>query len=487
MSVGETLFSNFRGTFPQVFAAISGTLFAISDGMTYGWTAPYIPYLISDQSHVKITLFEAEFLETALLVGSFCGLPLTIYLVDKIGRRNSLLLASCVVLLAWIAIAVGNRIEYIFVARFFCGMSGNMAFVAAPMFIAEIADQKIRGFLSGIIYIMMLLGCLIVYCVGPYLPFYVPSIVGGSVAIIELLTFSRVPESPLYLLYKNKPEQALESLKHYKPYTDINKEMDEMVAILEAQQKQKRKLSDLVTMASNRKAIIIMTVLNAGQHLCAYSVILMNLHSILQSAGSIYMDSSVAAILFAALMLIAATFASFRIDHYGRKVLLIFSNVTTGICLLSIAVYFNLKEMGCDVLSVSWIPIVAVMIYGAVFKAGVGLVPIVVTAEVFPTNFKEIGMTLSDAMFIVGGIVALQLYQWLSHDYGLYPPFYLFAAFSFFITIFTVFFVPETKGRSLDEIQAILRGEKYRDTTTLPKTITPPPQTKNSLKYELEL
>ncbi|CAH1153891.1 unnamed protein product [Phaedon cochleariae] len=455
-----SLLQNFKGTSTQMVAAISGTLFAISDGMTYGWTAPFIPYLISDKSHIKTTKHEAEYLETALLLGSFCGLPITIYLVDKIGRKKSLLLASCVVLLAWIAKAFGNNIWYFFVARFFCGMSGNMAFVAAPMYIAEIADQKIRGFLSSIIYIMMLLGCLIVYSVGPYLPYYIPSIIGVIVAGTELLIFSRVPESPLYLLSKNKPERALESLKYFKPYTNATKEMDDLVEVLREQQKNKGKFWDLLTVSSNRKAILIMTVLNAGQHLCAYTVILMNLHLILEAAGSIYMDPPIAAILFATLMLLAAMFASFQIDNYGRKVLLIFSSVLTALCLLSIAVYFNLKQMGVDVDGVSWIPIASVMVYGAVFKIGIGLVPIVVTAEIFPTDLKAIGMTLSDAMFILGGIVGLQLYQWLSDSYGLYVSFYLFAACGFFIALFTIFVVPETKGRSLDEIQAILKGEK---------------------------
>ncbi|CAH2016101.1 unnamed protein product [Acanthoscelides obtectus] len=165
-----------------------------------------------------------------------------------------------------------------------------------------------------------------------------------------------------------------------------------------------------------------MTVLNAGQHLCAYSVILMNLHLILEAAGSIYMDSSIAAILFAALMLLAAAFASSQIDKYGRKALLIFSSVLTGVCLVAIAIYFHLKIIGVDVLAVSWIPIASVMVYAAVFKIGVGLVPIVITAEIFPTNLKTIGMTMSDAMFIIGGIVAIHCTSGWSSLLGCMPP-----------------------------------------------------------------
>ncbi|XP_072389790.1 facilitated trehalose transporter Tret1-like [Diabrotica undecimpunctata] len=452
-----------KDTYPQIIAAVSGTLFAISDGMTYGWSAPYIPYLISDISHIQTTKREAEFLETAFLLGSFCGLPFTVYLVDKIGRKKSLLLASFVVLVAWLAIGLGNQMVYIFVARFFCGMSGNMAFVAAPCFIAEIADSKIRGFLSSIIYVMMLLGCLIVYSVGPYLPFYVPCIIGGTVAIIEILVFSRVPESALYLLSKDRPEDALHSIKFYKPYVDPIKELEQISKSLEEQRHEKGRFLDLFLVPSNRKGILIMTVLNAGQHFCAYSVILMNLHLILENAGTNYMNSAHAAILFAALMLISVIFASFQIDKYGRKVLLLFSSILTAVCLLSIAVYFNLKIIGYNVISFSWIPIVSIMIYAVVFKLGVGIVPIVITAEIFPNNLKAIGMTLSDAMFITGGLVAVNLYQFMTEYIGIHVPFYIFGGFAVFITFYTIFFVPETKGKTLEEIQSILKGRNPND------------------------
>ncbi|KAJ8972655.1 hypothetical protein NQ317_015375 [Molorchus minor] len=348
-----------------------GSLFAISDGMSYAWTAPMIPYLISDRSHIKTTLAEAEWLETILMMGALCGLPTTIYLVDKIGRKRSLLLASFTMILAWSTIALGPNIIYLYVARFFSGMAGDMAFVAAPMYVAEIADREIRGFLSGIIYLMMLIGCIIMYSVGPYFPFYVVSIVGCSVTLLE-------------------------------PNINVDEEILEISKAIERQKTERGRILDLFVIPSNRKGMLIMTVLNGGQHLCAISVILMNLHLILEAAGSIYIDSSQAAIIFSVVMLIAAAFASLQVDKYGRKVLLITSSILTGCCLLALAIYFNLKITGYDnILNVSWIPIVSVMIYAAVFKIGMGIVPIIVTAEIFPAKMKAIGMTVADAMLTV--------------------------------------------------------------------------------------
>ncbi|CAG9817087.1 unnamed protein product [Phaedon cochleariae] len=376
------------------------TLFAISDGMSYGWTAPIIPYLISNSSHLATTKYEAEWLETDLMLGSFCGLPTTIYLVDKIGRKRSLLLATCCSLFGWIVIAVANKMVYIHVVRFLFGMSANMSFVAAPMYIAEIADSKIRGLLSSIVYLMMLVGFVIVYSVGPFLPFYVTSVVGCIVLITELSIFSFMPESPYYLLFKNKPELARRSLEYFRPNCNVTIELEDITEAIERQKTERGRIMDIILVKSNRKAIIIMTILNGGQHLVAISVILMNLHMILESAGSIYMDSSHAAILFSVIMVISAQIAALQVDKYGRKALLLISTVLTGFCLLAIAIYFHLKIAGYDVRGVSWIPIVAVMVYAATFKLGLGIVPIVITAEIFPAKMKAIGMTVSDAILI---------------------------------------------------------------------------------------
>lgn len=453
--------SIFSGTFTQLLASVSGSLFAISDGMTYGWTAPMLPYLVSEKSHIKTTKEEVEWLETILMVGSFCGLPTTIYLVDKIGRRKSLLLAALASLIGWIIIGLANNMIYLYVVRFMFGMIGNMSFVSMPMYIAEIAESKIRGFLASIVYLQMLVGFVIVYSVGPYLPFYTTPIVGGVVLVCELLIFWWVPESPYYLLFKNRPDEARTSLQYFRPGKDVTIELKEITRAIERQKSEKGRFQDIILVKSNRKAILIMTVLNGGQHIVAISVILMNLHVILNSAGSIYMDSAHAGIVFSVIMLVSANVASFQVDKYGRKALLLVSTVLTGFCLLSIAIYFNLKLTYYDVRSVSWIPIVSVMIYACTFKLGLGIVPIVITAEIFPAKIKAMGMTIADAMYVIGAIISVQLYIWLESAYGMHVPFYVFTIGSFSIAIFIVYYVPETKGKTLEEIQLLLKGEKY--------------------------
>uniref|UniRef100_V5GXE1 Facilitated trehalose transporter Tret1 n=1 Tax=Anoplophora glabripennis TaxID=217634 RepID=V5GXE1_ANOGL len=324
----------FKGTLTQLFAAIFGTLFAISDGMVTGWTAPMIPYLISEDSHIKTTKHEAEWLEPALLLGAACGLPTTIFFTQKIGRKKSLLLASVVELFTWIIVAFADRILFICMARFLSGMAGNMVFVAAPMYVAEIADQKIRGFLSSIIYLMLLFGCLVVYIVGPYFPYYTSAIIGAGIVLTELAVFSSVPESPYYLLWKGQPEKAKKSLEYFRPGVSVEEELKAIEEAIERQKSEKGKIRDLLS-GGNRKALIIMSALAGGQNLCAMNVVLMNLHLILREAGSVYLSESLTAIIFSSIMLTAATIASFQVDKYGRRIILVTSSILTGICLLN--------------------------------------------------------------------------------------------------------------------------------------------------------
>ncbi|CAH1174078.1 unnamed protein product [Phaedon cochleariae] len=451
----------------QFFAALIANLMAISDGMTVGWTAPMIPYFLSEDSHIRMTVIETEWLETYLLIGAIVGLPLTIYFVDRIGRKKSLLLSSFVLLVAWMMIALADKIEYIYIARVMSGMGGDMAFVAAPMYIAEIADQKIRGFLSSVIYLMMLIGVMTVYTVGPYLPFYVPSIIGGVLLTIELIVFSLLPETPYFLLFRNKIEEAEKSLIKFRSSSEsIKEELREISVAVERQKLERGKPQDIVLVKSYRKAMLIMAVLNTAQQLSSINVILMNMHQILGEAGSIYVHPPIAAIIFAGLMLVAALSASCTIDNFGRKKLLVTSSILTSLSLLALAVYFHIKESGLEYRRISWIPIVSVMVYAAVYKFGLGMVPIVITAEIFASKMKAIGMTIADGVYVSMAICSIQLYNILKDNLGMHAPFYLFSLCAFLTSIFVIFFIPETKGKSLDEIQIILEGKRVDRSTS---------------------
>ncbi|XP_050298111.1 facilitated trehalose transporter Tret1-like isoform X2 [Anthonomus grandis grandis] len=428
--------------------------------MQFGWSAPFIPILQGPDSPVKITDEDIDWLESIYMIGGLAGLPLTIYMVDRIGRQKTVLFASSSSFTAWILIGVANHVNYLYIARFLTGLAADVAFVAGPMYVAEIADQKIRGFLAGVIFLMMLAGFLILYGVAPYVPFYACSIIGGIIVGIQLVGVPFMPDSPYYLLTKGKHEKAKKHLQWLRGREDVDKELEAIAIAVERQKSERGRPQDLFISKSNRKAVIVMTVLNTAQHFSGMAVILMNLHSILIAAGSVTISSNVAGILFSAIMLLAATVSVFGIDHIGRRILLAVSSFLTGFALLAVAIFFTLQKRGLVGPESAWIPIVAILVYAAVFKCGLGIIPIVMTAELFPTKVKAMGMALADLIFLLTGLASIQLYQNLVRIYGLDVPFYIFAAFTLITAVFSIVYVPETKGKTLEEIQYILKGEQ---------------------------
>lgn len=417
-----------------------------------------IPVLERNSTKIELAADDHLWLESVYLIGGLIGVPLTVLSVDKFGRKQSIILSALTALLSWIIIAVANSVLHLYIARFLVGISGDVSFVAVPMYVAEIADKNVRGFLSGMIYVMFLVGVLIIYAVGPIVEFYVPSFIGSVLVLIPLTIFFFMPDSPYYLVSKGKEDKAKKQLKQLRSADNVETELSEIVAAIKRQEAEKGRPQDLLIDKGNRKAVIILLVLNAAQHFSSISVILMNLHKILTVADSIYLSAYSAGIIFSALMLVAAILADVVVDKFGRRLLLIVSSILSGICIFALAVYFTLQKYGVDVKSISWIPVVSVMMYGFCFKLGLGIVPIVMTAELFPAKVKALGMAAADAFYLCFAWLSIEVYQRLIIFAGYDYPFYIFAVCCFLSALFTVIYIPETKGKSLEEIQFILKN-----------------------------
>ncbi|KAF2890224.1 hypothetical protein ILUMI_15949, partial [Ignelater luminosus] len=117
--------------------------------MQYGWTAAAIPILESEDTPVPIQKSDIVWIENTFMLGGFARIPFTIFALNRFGRKNSILIAAVQSLIAWILKASAGSVEVLYAARLIQGFAGNAAFVSAPMYMAKIADKKIRGFLGA--------------------------------------------------------------------------------------------------------------------------------------------------------------------------------------------------------------------------------------------------------------------------------------------------------------------------------------------------
>uniref|UniRef100_A0A1Y1N4L4 Major facilitator superfamily (MFS) profile domain-containing protein n=1 Tax=Photinus pyralis TaxID=7054 RepID=A0A1Y1N4L4_PHOPY len=133
----------------QIFASLSATVSEISDGMQYGWSAPITALLLSARSPFPFKESDVVWVEISLLFGTLIGIPITVVLLESLGRKTSILVATAQNLLAWVLIAFANSAGVVYAARFLSGIAASVVFAAAPVYTAEIADKKIRGFLGS--------------------------------------------------------------------------------------------------------------------------------------------------------------------------------------------------------------------------------------------------------------------------------------------------------------------------------------------------
>ncbi|KAF2884959.1 hypothetical protein ILUMI_21236 [Ignelater luminosus] len=448
--------SKYPGIFAQILATISGTLAAVSAGMQYGWTAPVIPLLQSEDTPVLIHESDIIWLENMYMYSAFIGLPFTIFSCNKFGGKKAILISSCQNLIAWLLTAFAVNIEMLYVARFITGFASNVIFISAPMYIGEIADEKIRGFLGSFIHVLMQVGIIVIYAVAPFVSLMASSLVGACFLIVHLITFPFMPESPYYLLLIGKIDEALKSLQRLRARNDVEEEFKEISAAVERQKEERGKIIDLFIVESNRKAFIIMSILNAAQQFSCVAVMAMNIHTILGDAASVLPPSTVA-IIFSIIMLIATIVSACLVDKVGRRILLSSSSLLTGLSILILASYFAVKNARMDISSCTWIPVFAMIMYAASFKYGLGMVPIVMTGELFPTSVKGMGMTFADGVYIICSAISIYVYKYLSEGFGTHVPFFIFACSGLLTALFVIFYIPETKGKTLEEIQIMLK------------------------------
>ncbi|KAF5272400.1 hypothetical protein FQR65_LT17406 [Abscondita terminalis] len=432
----------------QILAALSATISEISDGMQYGWSAPITPILLSKGSPISVNESQIVWIETTLLIGTIVGIPITILMLENFGRKQAILMATVQNLVSWILIGCTYSINVIYLARFLSGIAASVVFAAAPIYVAEIADKEIRGFLSSFFSLSMLGGILLVYCVVPFVSIPISSAVGATFLILQLITFPFLPESPYYLIIKGRIGSARRCLQKLRGVDDVESELQHITEVIAKDELERKGFLDLFTVRANRKALMIIIVLNSAQHLAGISVMLMNLHTILQSASS-SLSPSVVAIMFASVMWIAALIGSRCIDKLGRRPTMLFSCFTTGLVLILLAAYLTVNNNRTNDVTYGWIPVVLVLIYAGAFRGGMGLIPIILTAEVFPNSVKSVGVSLSEASFTIVSYIAVFIFPYLVRVLGMKGPFYLFGITCFLTGIFVVLVVPETKVKVL--------------------------------------
>lgn len=215
------------------------------------------------------------------------------------------------------------------------------------------------------------------------------------------------------------------------------------------------KLSDLTT-NPGRKAITIGIVLALANHFSGSFAIITYAAEIFQTTGSIFSENE-SALIIAAIQLCGTCTLPFLVERIGRKALYVISTGGTTFGFVTLASYLLLRSWDYDVTAFNWISIFSLSI--VVFSQTIGLSTLLYTyiAEILPENLREFGLSLCNTILSIASFIVLKFMPIMSTVLGMYGMMYCFASVCIPTMLFVIFYAPETKGRSYDQIMASLQ------------------------------
>ena len=433
----------------------------IGCGGYMAWTSPSLPHLMSKDSEVPITKSQGAWIQSLYTFGAVFGCLLNPHFVDRLGRKYSLLIFAIPQVTGWILIILAENFTGIFIARFVAGVGHGALFNLVVIYIGEIADKSIRGILITIMKISINFGSLTVTIAGAYLSYDTLNFVSLFIPILFIATFSFMPETPYFYLQQNKDDEATKSLMTLRwiqneefVRSDIVKMKESLV---EDQQSSKRgSLRELIGTKGNRRGLLILFCVKATQQFSGAIAIVAYAQEIF-SHSDFALSPQNSVIVLTGTQLIAGIAAVGLVDRAGRRILFLVSGLLASLSLAAVGLFFFLKyHLEVDVSSITWIPLVALVSYEVTCAMGIATIPYVLLGELFPMKVK--GLAVAFGM-ILGSLFAFLVglgFQTLNMFGGIHTTFWTFAVSCLLGTLIVYWITPETKGKSLEEIQAIL-------------------------------
>lgn len=430
--------------------------------MHLAWPSPSIPKLLDGTHTVKITSNEASWLAVMSLIGSVFGGVIAGPILNRFGRLKPIIDSSIPYAGAWLAIAFAPHVAILFASRFIVGITDTFAYSSVFMYVGEIADPRIRGLLGTYCANSVIIGMLVVNAMGLYISIYATALISISVPVLLFLTSVGLPESPYFYITKGRDEDAIRSLKRFKHPELVQDEFDRLKKSLEEDMKKQGKFLDLFRISYYLKALIILTILRSTKSLVGLSAVTFYTETIFSDVeGGISAETWV--ILFYVVKLLTTIFISVIIDKIGRKPLLLISTIGITLSLLCVAIYSFLEDAGdVDVSKYDFIPIVALFSYIIAYSIGLGPVAVLMLGELMPNNVKSYALCIVNTVYCLTGTLSSLFFQNTNDSFVLGVPFISFAFCSVLSVGFVVIFVPETKGKTLEEIQETFQGKSIK-------------------------
>ncbi|XP_053414317.1 solute carrier family 2, facilitated glucose transporter member 6 isoform X2 [Nycticebus coucang] len=405
-----------RRVFLATFAAVLGNF---SFGYALVYTSPVIPALEhSLDPDLHLTKSQASWFGSVFTLGAAAGGLSAMVLNDFLGRKLSIMFSAVPSAAGYALMAGAHGLWMLLLGRMLTGFAGGLTAACIPVYVSEIAPPAVRGALGATPQLMAVFGSLSLYALGLLLPWRWLAVAGEAPVLTMILLLSFMPNSPRFLLSRGRDEEALRALAWLRgAESDVQWEFQQI-------QDNVRRQSSHMSWAEARdphvyRPIVITLLMRLLQQLTGITPILVYLQPIFNSTAVLLPPQDDAAIV-GAVRLLSVLIAALTMDLAGRKVLLFISGYAMG-----------------------WGPITWLLM-----------------SEILPLRARGMASGLCVLVSWLTAFVLTKSFLLVVGAFGLQVPFFFFAAICVMNLVFTGCCVPETQGRSLEQIESFFHARR---------------------------
>ncbi|KAF8016003.1 hypothetical protein BT93_H1528 [Corymbia citriodora subsp. variegata] len=435
----------------STFVAVCGSF---EFGSCVGYSAPTQSAIRED---LNLSLAEYSMFGSILTIGAMLGAITSGRIADFIGRKGAMRLSAMFCIAGWLAVYFSNGAACLDMGRFFTGYGIGVLSYVVPIFIAEIAPKHLRGGLTTLNQLMIVTGASVAFLIGTIVTWRTLALTGLVPCIVLFVGLFLIPESPRWLAKVGREKEfhlALQKLRGKD--ADVSREAAEIqVYIQTLHSLPKARMVDLFQ-SKYIRSIIIGVGLMVFQQFGGINGISFYVSETFASAG--LSSGKTGTIAYACVQVPITLVGAILMDKSGRRPLIMVSATGTFLgCFLAGSSFF-LKAHNMFPESVPLMAVAGVLIFIASFSIGMGAVPWVIMSEIFPIDIKGAAGSLVVLVNWLGAWAVSYTFNFLM-NWSNSGTFFIYSGFSVLTILFVAKLVPETKGKTLEEIQACINPD----------------------------
>jgi len=426
-------------------SALAGLLFGYDTGVISG-------AILFVQKDFALTRVQEEVVVAAVLLGAVIGAAFGGKLADRFGRRKVLIHVGILFIVGAIGTALAPTSIWLSIGRVVVGIAIGIASFTAPLYISEVSPAAIRGKLVSLNQLMITIGIVVSYLVDYGLAdsrawrwMFGLAAIPAMVLVIGLLF---VPESPRWLMSQSRDEEARGVLARIRETSNVGAELAEIAADLRLQEGGWRELFNV----SLRRALIVGVGLAIFQQFTGINTVLYYAPTIFQFAGLHSASAAILATVGVGVVMVLLTIVSLRLlDRVGRRPLLLYGLVGMIVSLGVLGFAFRSPTLSS---AVAWVALISLPVYVGCFAIGLGPVFWLLISEIYPLKIRGRAMSVATVTNWGSNLLVALTFLSLLHTLGRSWTFWLYGIIGIVAWAFVYWLVPETKGATLEEIDA---------------------------------